>query len=702
MFTTEDLKAIQCVATVIDDSKLELWLSTKNIWELIYEKLQLQPFEIEYKLYRESAGHIDPRTRFKRASMYFTVRPFTELSGDELLVVDDLINMYNLGLCYHNPSRNEYCEERRNRFSGYDKSYHFDDTDREIKNWEYHKIVNVKNYHYHHACHVGELCVNISSTQSSSTPVRYFLFDSPGKQALSHWVFESFVFVGLYRLLKKRHPELQLITMNDRSYVKNMFELFGIRDSITIIQEGVLPNSNNLCYAPPVVSFNDNTLDPNKIEELIELYTTELITLVKPMKRIRLVYLPRNTVDNYAVNDRSVEVAANIDSEIVNMGGMVLNTYQLNNLSIQFSIVFSAEIILLDFGSSFFFNCAALTGKRIVVMNTDGRSLDLLESYTGFYVLYKLIQSKNEVIFIDKPSITFDDIRAQLTKPVVTRLLNSIIGETYTYDNVDGYEYESYSPSCGIVQRPSNSTASAVHYFVFDNPGGDAFAHWVFESFIYVELYRKLKRSIPSLKILTSNRKRYVKNILTFFGIDDEVVYEAEPNNVTHFHGISCLNDLNLNIWKFEFYLSSYIRDVTSILSSHPKGLDNIVFLPRNTVDNYAANDRVVDGTDDIKRGVIEKGGVVLNTYEINNITHQLSIVNQAKTIILDYGSSLFFNCIHLSGKTIIVLNNHGHMSGQCDVYPAYRIMYNRIAKNNSVKVISQPTVMYSDIEPLI
>lgn len=66
------------------------------------------------------------------------------------------------------------------------------------------------------------------------------------------------------------------------------------------------------------------------------------------------------------------------------------------------------------------------------------------------------------------------------------------------------------------------------------------------------------------------------------------------------------------------------------------------LLLPRNSKDNCIRCERIINGIDDIEDNIISIGGMVLNTYQMNNIELQMSIIKNSEIIILDYGSSFF------------------------------------------------------------
>ena len=133
-------------------------------------------------------------------------------------------------------------------------------------------------------------------------------------------------------------------------------------------------------------------------------------------------------------------------------------------------------------------------------------------------------------------------------------------------------------------------------------------------------------------------------------------------------------------------YFNDYINYIKNNIDNISN--NNLLYLPRNTKDNFLLNDRVVNNIDKIKEIVIKKNGMVLDTYDLNNIQYQLSIINNSNKIILDYGSSLYFNSIYLENKKIYVLDDSDNYNYQYNNYNYIKFLYNYISERNEVKII--------------
>ncbi len=270
------------------------------------------------------------------------------------------------------------------------------------------------------------------------------------------------------------------------------------------------------------------------------------------------------------------------------------------------------------------------------------------------------------------------------------------------YENVSSYNYEKCCPILNIEISNTFDISEKDYYYIFDCPGETAFVHWVFESFIFFKYFFKICELYPNIKILTKNNKKYVKNYFDFFNIKNTIVESITNfNNICFFSPVFSLNDKNINQSLYKSLIDEYILYVTiNNNCQHILSNNKIIYLPRNTKDNYQNNDRIIENTNEINDFVINIGGSSLNTYDINNLNLQFKIINSFDIIIVDYGSSYFVNCIHLSDKKIIVLDNFYH-SYQINEYVSMNILNEKIKTNNKVIFLRPETDKYVNIQQI-
>ena len=278
------------------------------------------------------------------------------------------------------------------------------------------------------------------------------------------------------------------------------------------------------------------------------------------------------------------------------------------------------------------------------------------------------------------------------------------------YENIISYKYGFNFPKICLEQVIFENFDYNIDqpsiYFIFDNQGQDALAHWVYESFIFFPIFLEVQKIHPNIKILTSNKKKYVKNMFKLIGIDAEIVYDIyDYKNICYFHPtISINSDMKLEITLINTYLFFYIETIQSLLVDFGTKY-NLVYFPRNSKDNFAYNIVDILGQDDFEKAIIDFGGTVVNTFQINNIHLQLLCLYNSDIIIVDFGSSSLFNLIFLTGKTIFILDNRKWFDYQYNRLEFNRIHHDIICSNNTVFVIKQNDngiISFDDIKPFL
>jgi hypothetical protein len=279
------------------------------------------------------------------------------------------------------------------------------------------------------------------------------------------------------------------------------------------------------------------------------------------------------------------------------------------------------------------------------------------------------------------------------------------------FKNVISYKYQPCSPLINItindnITQIIDENETTQYYYIFDCPGENAFAHWVYESFIFFDYFLEIRNLYPKIKILTSCKSRFINSFFKLFSIDNEIVYNIDTpnNNVCFFSPVISLNDRNIDQLLFKSQIQLFINEIKNIIHNGVNDIevyDKPLFLPRNTKENYVNNDRKVNGSAEIEEHIIKHSGTVLNTYQINNLKIQFEIINSFKTVILDFGSSFFVNCIFLNNKNIICINSNDVKYYFTD-FPALRIIYEFISNNNNNITFVDPLNNYNAIKEII
>jgi hypothetical protein len=226
-------------------------------------------------------------------------------------------------------------------------------------------------------------------------------------------------------------------------------------------------------------------------------------------------------------------------------------------------------------------------------------------------------------------------------------------------------------------------------YLLLDTyEGKDCVGHWLWECANYLLYFKSLKLIYPKLKILFAYRKKYKEIFYKHFDIsDNDISYNGTikdfPNyrfGIMKYHCFGELvipNDSNFIIiiprFTYPFYLMHYADEEYRVLFRNFKnGLkipNNIqkkvdfIYLIRSrgiNSENYktGTNVRKFYNLDDVINLMNKKGIEIVDVSNLSTLQEQINIIQSARNIIVEHGSSWFINGLILSSNIhIIVLN---------------------------------------------
>ena len=160
------------------------------------------------------------------------------------------------------------------------------------------------------------------------------------------------------------------------------------------------------------------------------------------------------------------------------------------------------------------------------------------------------------------------------------------------------------------------------------------------------------------------------------------------------------MND-NSTVEIFKPYFYEYTKLFTY---STINNINKLLYIPRARKDNFAGNDNAQRYMmqDSIKELVINKTGTIIDTYDINNLYLQYSIVNSSKIIIQDYGGGIFVNCVPFSDKIFIIFDIHNcfefHKQFEfIKIWYEYILQTNKYYCVNSIEQINELLLHYNN-----
>jgi hypothetical protein len=281
------------------------------------------------------------------------------------------------------------------------------------------------------------------------------------------------------------------------------------------------------------------------------------------------------------------------------------------------------------------------------------------------------------MFYVDKTEITVEE--------GVTFDIKHNVKSVTTDMNTSQKTYEFYGES--INNEPDI-------FFIIDCPCHMAFAHWVYESAIFLQYFKYFN---DACLLLNANPHRDYKHLFSkLFGINkirwlDNTTENTNipANNICIISRNFTLNDTSDATSRNPDCLTLYKTMVLNfrnhiIANKFDYIKDNEhLFLPRNSIQNYVGNDRAVDYTN-INALLSEKNYIEYKTSDTVDFNDQIKLVSRSKNIYLDWGSNLLVNGFFSKGSTIYCVNK---MPWQLH-YPFLRIVYDIIEDNNTMILI--------------
>ena len=272
-------------------------------------------------------------------------------------------------------------------------------------------------------------------------------------------------------------------------------------------------------------------------------------------------------------------------------------------------------------------------------------------------------------------------------------------------ESVDIYKiYAVHGVSSYVLDATTFNTWNIVEtgnpgpkFLCIDTYFHEAASHWIFESAVYLPLFKLLKNVDNTIQLhIKVPVKKYKKLFCDFFGI--EPTYDLPPANTCFFpNPISAQNRLVLNE-SFIPQLDRFIAAFTDIKLT-PASLDFLI-LPRGKAENYHGNDRTVDFS--MIYAAAEAGSSpysILNTDDISNLTDQIVAVRNAKNLILCDGAAFVINTLFAKNATIYIIGCKSLV--QSSTYPLACLLLNMLSmRNNNICIYSDIPSVCSVLAP--
>jgi hypothetical protein len=264
----------------------------------------------------------------------------------------------------------------------------------------------------------------------------------------------------------------------------------------------------------------------------------------------------------------------------------------------------------------------------------------------------------------------------------IQNIINNDIFKYITIKNVINYECENFSKWIINNNEDSIIKDDVQYYLIIDMPFNEAFAHWVYESAVYLPLFINLKKEHPNIKLHFKTMKDYKKLFCKYFNIfEDDIALHLKENNVCIFPlPISCLNNIELTI-DYKLLVNNLISNLNIIKENNKQY--NILLSPRGKKENLVSNDRLCDVDDVINNISNNSNNYILYTDDIDNLNEQIQIFSNSKNVIVVDGSAYLVNGIFCTNSNIIVLGNV--TLDQMAIYKKIQYIHELVLNTNTV-----------------
>jgi len=263
----------------------------------------------------------------------------------------------------------------------------------------------------------------------------------------------------------------------------------------------------------------------------------------------------------------------------------------------------------------------------------------------------------------------------RITDSAPASIIINDIYKLFIVERVKSYEFVDYNTH--LININENNVPITQHYFVIDLQYHDVFGHWVYETAVYLPIFKILKEQYPTIKLLLKSSKRYKDIFLNFFKITD-VCYEIDDGNVCIFPSpITSFHELKITPQYLKI-LENFILEF-KIESCYPI-YDYVVF-PRQKLENYKRNDRIYN-MDSVYKSLLGKKYTIYNTDECNDLVDQIMALRSAPIVVLCEGSSLWVNLMFGKNQCFQVIGNI--CRDQEDTFPKVKNLFVMLCNLNN------------------
>lgn len=209
----------------------------------------------------------------------------------------------------------------------------------------------------------------------------YFYVETGYHETVSHWLYESAIFLPFYNDLKVIYPDLILYIPNMKKY-KELFCSFLEVPFTTEFVKG----STIICPEPiSCLTFRE----PNSVFNTVVDHFFDIFTPKPTDIKTKFLVMPRQSKENYIANNRFIDFSNIIDFLEKYKSCTLCLTDTITTLNDQITVVNESESIVLSSGGGYIVNSLLVRNKKIYVIGEP----NMLEQASK-YPLFKYVMNK--------------------------------------------------------------------------------------------------------------------------------------------------------------------------------------------------------------------------------------------------------------------------------------------------------------------
>ena len=252
----------------------------------------------------------------------------------------------------------------------------------------------------------------ISDNNIVNSEHQYFLFEisaQHGQEAFAHWIIEGAILIPIFKKIKCIYSNIKLHLHICKQFKTLFLNYFNINENdISYTLE-----PNNECFIAEPFTFFDNKSDCSLHFSYVVNFFNSIRPEILPEKDIDILFLPRQTKENFIGNNRIHNTKQLEDAILLMNNCYVLHTDNITDLKDQINFILRAKNIIVTDGSPYLINSLISLNANIICIG--GCVLYQILVFTEMKMLQTIIELNNKVHTIQESFYTFESVKNLLS-----------------------------------------------------------------------------------------------------------------------------------------------------------------------------------------------------------------------------------------------------------------------------------------------